>query len=60
MKLLKLTALSVVHVLLLTGCDTSSDSPENLLNDNIVYESKNKLYTFVNQSLDGTTIIITQ
>lgn len=59
MKLLKLTALAVAICLLSTGCNTGSDSPENLLNDNIVYsESKNKLYTFVNQSLDGTTLLL--
>ena len=59
MKLLKLAALALTMCFMTTGCDTSSDSPESLLNDNIVYnKSKNELYTFVNQSLDGTTLLL--
>ncbi len=59
MKLLKLAALAVIICVMITGCDTSSDSPENLLNDNIVYnKSKNELYNFVNQSLDGATLLL--
>lgn len=59
MKLLKLAALVLTMCFMTTGCDTSSDSPESLLNDNIVYnKSKNELYTFVNQSLDGTTLLL--
>ncbi|MEG0856681.1 MAG: hypothetical protein RSG52_09380 [Terrisporobacter sp.] len=59
MKLFKMAALIFVICFMTTGCDISSDSPENLLNDDIVYsESKNKLYTFVNQSLDGTTLLL--
>ena len=59
MNLLKLAALALTMCFMATGCDTSSDSPESLLNDNIVYnKSKNELYTFVNQSLDGTTLLL--
>lgn len=59
MKLLKLTALIFVMCIMTTGCDTSSESPENLLNDNIVYNKENnELYAFVNKSLDGTTLVL--
>ena len=59
MKLLKLAATLIFTCVMITGCDTSSDSPENLLSDNIVYnKSRNKLYTFINQSLDGTTLLL--
>lgn len=59
MKLLKLAALMFVICFMVTGCGTSSDSPENLLNDNIVYNNnKNKLYNFVNQSLDGANLLL--
>lgn len=59
MKLAKLTALLFITCIFITGCDTSSDSPENLLNDNIIYDKdKNELYTFINKSLEGTTLIL--
>ena len=59
MKLLKLAALVFVICIMTTGCDTSSDLPENLLDDNIVYdEENNELYNFVNKSLDGTTLVL--
>ena len=62
MKLQKVVALLFVFVsVFITGCETSSESPENLLSDNIIYDkSKNELYTFVNKSLDGTTLILPQ
>ena len=41
MKLLKLAALALTMCFMTTGCDTSSDSPESLLNDNIVYKAAN-------------------
>ena len=40
MKLAKLTALLFITCIFITGCDTSSDSPENLLNDNIIYDKE--------------------
>ena len=59
MKLPKVAALLFIISILTTGCTTSNESPENLLNDNIVYDkSKNELYTFINKSLDGTTLIL--
>lgn len=59
MKLLKVAALVFVMCIMTTGCDTSSDLPENLLDDNIVYDKGNsELYTFINKSLDGTTLIL--
>lgn len=59
MKLLKVAALVFVICMMATGCDTSSDLPENLLDDNIVYDKgNNELYTFINKSLDGTTLVL--
>lgn len=59
MKLLKLATLVFITCIITTGCSTSSDSPENLLNENIIYnESRNELYNFVNQSLDGTVLLL--
>ena len=59
MKLLKVAALVFVMCIMTTGCDTSSDLPENLLDDNIVYDKGNsELYTFINKSLDGTTLVL--
>lgn len=59
MKLLKLAALIFVICTMTTGCDTSSDLPENLLNENILYDKGNsELYTFINKSLDGTTLVL--
>lgn len=59
MKLLKVAALVFIMCVMTTGCDTSSDLPENLLNDNIVYDKGNsQLYTFINKSLDGTTLVL--
>lgn len=59
MKLLRVVAIVFVVCIMTTGCDTSSDLPEDLLNDNIVYDKgNNELYTFVNKSLDGTTLIL--
>lgn len=59
MKLLKIVALIFIICIMTTGCDTSSDLPENLLNDNIVYNKGNsELYNFINKSLDGTTLVL--
>lgn len=59
MKLLKVAVLVFVMCIMTTGCDTSSDLPENLLDDNIVYDKGNsELYNFINQSLDGTTLVL--
>ena len=59
MRLLKLAALVFIMCIMTTGCDTSNDLPENLLDDNIVYDKeKNELYAFINKSLDGTTLIL--
>lgn len=59
MKLLKIAALAFVISIMTTGCDTSSDLPENLLDDNIIYNKTNsELYSFINKSLDGTTLIL--
>ena len=59
MQLLKLATLVFIICIMTTGCDASSDSPENLLNENIIYnQSKNELYNFVNQSLDGTVLLL--
>ena len=59
MKLLKVAVLVFVMCIMTTGCDTSSDLPENLLDDNIVYDKGNsELYTFINKSLDGTTLVL--
>ncbi|WP_455537919.1 hypothetical protein [Terrisporobacter sp.] len=61
----KLIFLLFITSILVIGCDISSGSPsnprneENLLNDNITYDkSREKLYTFVNKSLDGTTLTL--
>lgn len=59
MKLLKIATLLFIMCIMTTGCDTSSDLPENLLDENIVYnEENNELYTFINKSLDGTTLVL--
>lgn len=59
MKLLKIAALVFVICIMTTGCDISSDLPENLLNENIVYDKGNsELYTFINKSLNGTTLTL--
>lgn len=59
MKLLKVATLLAILSVLITGCETSSESPENLLKDNIVYDkSRNELYTFINKSMDGTTLLL--
>lgn len=59
MKLLKLAALACILCLMTTGCDIRTEPPENLLNDDIVYnKNKNKLYNFVNQSLDGANLLL--
>ncbi len=59
MKLLKVAALVFVMCIMTTGCDTSNDLPENLLDDNVIYDKgNNELYTFVNKSLDGTTLVL--
>ncbi|WP_312288475.1 hypothetical protein, partial [Terrisporobacter sp.] len=59
MKLLKVAALVFIMSIMTTGCDTSSDLPENLLDDNIIYDKgNNELYTFINKSLDGTTLVL--
>lgn len=59
MKLLKVAVLVFVMCIMTTGCDTSSDLPENLLDDNIVYDKGNsELYIFINKSLDGTTLVL--
>lgn len=59
MKLLKVAALVFVMCIMTTGCDTSSDLPENLLDDNIVYDKENsQLYSFINKSLEGTTLVL--
>lgn len=59
MKLPKVAALLSIMCILTTGCEASSESPENLLNDNIIYnKSRNELYTFINKSLDGTSLTL--
>ena len=59
MRLLKLAALVFIICIMTTGCETSNDSPESLLDDNIVYDNEKKeLYNFINKSLDGTTLVL--
>ena len=59
MKLLKIAVLVFVICIMTTGCDTSSDLPENLLGDDILYDKANsELYNFINRSLDGTTLVL--
>lgn len=59
MKLLKIAALAFIICIMTTGCDTSSDLPENLLDDNIICNEENSsLYSFINKSLDGTTLVL--
>ena len=62
MKLPKVVVLLLIVIsIFTTGCETNTESPENLLNNNIIYDkNKNELYTFVNKSLDGTTLILPQ
>ncbi len=59
MKLLKLATILLTVCFMTTGCDTSSDAPADLLNDDVVYSNENhELYTFVNKSLEGSVLTL--